>query len=412
MQVAYCLLCILIIWNVIKKDIDFVSVFAISFILYSSNCAIGTVRIGQAGVGYQGMILFETYEIICMQLFIILFYLWKKDTFRFNTIKNIRIHFPRFSKRSNKNDFYWISMALVSTSYIIFVIFFDIGVSTFFSYTHKVEIMEKISIFFGLSIWGGMIGFFHFIMMKKKRLAFISSAGVIASFLLGSRAYIACACIGLLIFWSFNCAEKINNHGRLKVILGGMLLFLVMVIYKLIYQEVRAGDLFAIVDILSNPDTWVNAINIAELRIVCTHYNYIVENQIALPSTDVVARLSSIIPFLNHYVPSVYPIRFSALLMMKMNAVHGLASNFWGEVFAMGGRVAVFFSTIISLVVIEYMSKKVRDEKSPFMMIAVSYLSFYIHRLDWTQVMGCLKMTIMFYFVKLLFDSIVFEKRF
>ena len=69
---------------------------------------------------------------------------------------------------ANGNKIYWIAILLVSIGSIIYSLVFEVGFSTFFSYITKADILEGTSFLFSLSIWGGLICFFHFYLTKRK----------------------------------------------------------------------------------------------------------------------------------------------------------------------------------------------------------------------------------------------------
>lgn len=417
MQVVYIILCILIIWEVVRSRIDYVSIAAGSFLLYSSNCIIGRVWVPQSGYfAYYASIDLETYLLICTQMLIILLFLHMKR-------RGIRLVFGKKNTEyadkiaplngigtANGNKIYWIAILLVSIGSIIYSLVFEVGFSTFFSYITKADILEGTSFLFSLSIWGGLICFFHFYLTKRKIGTIVSAMIILISVLLGSRAYIASALVGILIIKSFGWNQKSKNDIDTKrnthIIVLAVIMLLFLILYKLIYKEIRAGDFASALNVLTNPETWTNLFDIDELRIVCANYNYTIENQIHLPMIDVIARFVSFIPFVNDFVPTEYPIRFSTILKEGMNTTYGLGSNFWGETYAMGGGVFLLLLTIVWIIFINRLNEKAKASKSPFIITVVSYLSFYIHRLDWTQVMGCFKLVLIFYLIKVIFDLV------
>lgn len=422
MQVVYIILCILIIWEAVHSKIDYVSIAAGSFLLYSSNCIIGEVWVPQSGYfAYYSSINFKTYLLICTQMLIILFFLHlKRCRIKLVFGKKTREYSDKVVSQegmspANGNKIYWIVILLIALSSIIYNLIFVVGISTFFSYIGKGDISEKTSFLFSLSIWGGLVCFFHFYLTKKKTGTIVSAMIILISVLLGSRAYIAAAFVGILIIKSFGWVQKSKNEtGRKKnihILLLAILMLMFLIIYKLIYKEIRAGDFAAALTVLSNPLTWINLFDIDELRIVCANYNYTIENQIQLPIMDVIARVVSIVPFVNDFVPTEYPIRFSTILQDRMNTTYGLANNFWGETYAMGGVLFVLFLTIAWIIFIDRLNEKAKISKSPFIITVVSYLSFYIHRLDWTQVMGCLKLVLIFCLIKVIFDLLLLKSK-
>ncbi len=428
MQLIYFIFCVLVVWETTHRRIDFLSIAAASFILYTSNCLIGEVWVPQSGFNaYESAIHLETYVLICAQLFIIFafFYLKKKNIkivvcgHSGNKIQKRNDSFLYNAVVNKDNKFYWIVVLLISAGSIAYNLIFRIGLDTFFSYTAKGDILNETSFLFGIAIWGGLICFFHFFTVKKKIGSIVSAAVILTSVLLGSRAHIASALVGVLIIKSFGWhkkkREKIRtnkgfgkNNRKIIVLAFIMLMFLIM--YKLVYKEIRAGDIEGVLEVLKNPKTWSDLFDIDELRIVCANYNYVIEKHIKLPIMDVIARLVSMVPFANDYIPIENPLRFSTILRQEINTTYGLASNFWGECYAMGGVVFLMLMTFVWMTFINKITDLTFAGRSPFLLTVASYLSFYIHRLDWTQVMGCIKIVILFYLIKMIFD-LVFGKK-
>ena len=317
-----------------------------------------------------------------------------------------------FRRAHNGSFFFWISLLFIAMIAICYVLFDVIGVANYFSGLHKVEIQKQLPKFFGLTGWACLLCFFHFRNVRNRKMEIVSMVGILFFMVLGSRALFATALVGALISKSFDYIEKNQENNNRRIIIYGILIFLFLILYKLIYEEVRAGNLIGVIDILGNLSTWINLFDIAELRIVCANYNYIIDHEWQLPVMDVVARLSSVVPFANNYFQTVYPLRFSAILMEEIHTTYGLASNCWGEIYAMSGSIiAVLVATAVWLTVIQYLNDRVRAGRSPFALAAVSYLSFYIHRLDWTEIIGCFKMVVLFFLVKLLFDITFGQRR-
>lgn len=418
MQILYIILSFLIIIELFLRRVDCISIAAASFILYSSNCIIGKVWIPQSGYNaYYSDISFQTYSLIIIQLLIIyLFLLFKRYGIESRIqIKSIR--YEKSYKQNINNKLYWRFILVLAYGIIGYYLIFKIGLSSFFSYTTKGEILSETSFLFGLSIWGGLICFYHYYLSRKYVGAALSFGIIIISVILGSRAYIATAFVGVLLIISFGWNKRVilnNSKTKRRIILLGTVMLAFLIIYKLVYKEVRAGDFVGALTVLSNSQTWLNLFDIDELRIVCANYNYTVDNHIRLPLSDVMARLLSIIPFANDYIPIEFPLRFSDYLQSSIRTTYGLASNFWGESYAMGGPVFVAFITFAWLFGLSAVNDRLKKTESPFLLTIVSYLSFYIHRLDWTQVMGCLKLVLVLFIVRIIFillihRSIVFE---
>lgn len=409
LQILYIVLCLLIIYEVLLRNIDCISIAAISYMLYTSNCIIGKVWIPQSGINaYYANISIQTYTLIYFQLLIIYIFLFK---LRYKAVSGVKIksfHYESSYINSVKdNKLYWIILVFLSYIIIFYYLIFKVGLSVFFSYASKGSILSETSMLFGLSIWGGLVCLLHYYLERNICGTILSSGIIILSVLLGSRAYIATAFVGVLLIKSFGWDNKkvVNkNKTKRRIILLGIIMLLFLIIYKLIYKEIRAGDFVGALKVISDSKTWIGLFDIDELRIVCADYNYTVDNHIRIPMLDVIARILSIVPFANDYIPLSFPLRYSDFLQTSIHTTYGLASNIWGEAYAMGGSVFLLLFTLIWLNGLNAVNNRIKTSKSPFLLTVVSYLCFYIHRLDWSQVMGCIKLVLVLYLLKFSFD--------
>ena len=413
----YFLLSLFLFIIIIRRRIDFLSVAAVSFILYTSNCLVGEVWIFQSGYNiYEAEISAKTYFLVCNQLIIIFAYLFMEEKGIKLSISNtcrryrIRLAYSHLEASTSGGSCYWAFLFMTSAMIVWYTIFFRIGLGYFLSYAEKGMILSETNILFGLSMWSGMICFFYYY-SKRNRMGTIASGVIILiTVLLGSRAYLASVMVGVLVVKSYTLNErKIDcrwRHRNRKIILLGILMVFFLLIYKLIYKEVRAGDFEGMIRVLSSTDTWSSILDVDELRIVFANYNYSIENQLDLHSSDIIARIVSVIPFANDGIPTYYPMRFSQLLQERVGTTYGLANSFWGECYAMGRGMFVLTMTVVWISFIRVLNNRIIRKKSPFLITIASYLSFYIHRLDWTQVMGCIKTVFLFYCIKTMYDGL------
>ena len=412
MQIVYIMLCILILWEIMHRKIDFISVAAISFILYTNNCIVGEVWIIQSDYfAYHANINFKTYFLICTQLLIIYIYIYlkrKKIVFIFGKrdIVEKKIYKREKNIGNNNDDIYFMIILFISITSFFYEIIFKIGISNFFSELSKSAVIERTSSIFGLSIWGALVCFFYYYSLRKKIYVIISASVLIMYLLLGSRAYIASAFVGLIIIKSFEWEKKLGKKSKKRVIFLTIIMFVFLIFYKVIYREIRAGDFSTAVTLLKDSITWNFLFDISEFRNILANYNYIIENNISFPIADTLARIISIIPFINDNFSTEYPLRLSVMLKEEINTSYGLGSTFWGECYAMGGIIFLLLMTFFWITFINYLNNKVKIRKSPYTIVMAAYLSFYIHRLDWLQVMGCLKIVMLLYIFNIAFNII------
>ena len=399
LKFLYILIAILIVIQILQRRFDFLSVAAGTYLLYTINCAHGLTWItrGATRYYYYAEIGNKTYGCVFIQMMIILVFLFadksnvvlvKRDRLKErNPIQREANHYPQF----------WRGIVLLSLLIFLYTIVFSIGISSFFSNTKKSELLSNVSFLFSLGIWGAILSFFHALKFEKKQ-AVIPALLVLVTLLLGSRAYFASILIGLIILYQKKIKSAIRQN--LKISICSAVLILFLMVYKNIYKAIRALDFSLVISSLKSGGVTSSIFDIGEFRTVFSIYDYIVMQEFHLPLADSFIRVISIVPFVNDFVPTSYPIRMSSIAKtIFFQSTYGVASNFWGETFAMGGIILLSIVTVLWLAFLRGANRYLDSDSdsAAFVITAATYCAFYIHRLDWTQVMGCLKSMLVFY---------------
>ena len=396
MKFIYVALCaLLLIRIVIRKRFDFLSIAALSFIGYTSSCLVGRVWISRAGGYYYNEALgTQTYLIIFAQMVLILIAL----CFRLeNGILNeddfgVRDRPVGYRLQRRKNSKFWNWLLIACAAIFLYNIVFRIGLSVFFSAMRKSKIMEQVDSLFSFGIWGAIICFLYGMLQRKPIHIMGGGMMIMMMFIMGSRAYVATAAAGAMVVVFTRHRTSLRNKIRIGLI--GLVLVLALLLYKSVYRDVRALDFRAVAATLVNPDTYLDMLDIDEFRINASLYNYVLEKDFRFPVMDSAARVLSIIPVVNDFIPTKYPIRFSSYLMnTAFQSTYGLAGNFWAESYAMGGYAFILFMTGVWLYLVKRSGEYVRRnrESAAFPVTIASYCCFYLHRLDWVQALGCVK---------------------
>lgn len=402
---------IITIIQVIKRRFDFISFGAITFIAYSINCAFGQTWItgGKTGYYYQSEISLMTYMLVISQLLIINIYIFIERhgiVFVWGGGKHRDINnAPKTDSSFTDYPLFWnivLAFCYFSFAYNIFV---KIGISNFFSYSSKNILVENVSSIFSFAIWGTILCFLHAVKNNNKKNIGFSFFLILITVLIGSRAYLATVIIGWIAIKSGTIRSTLREN--LKIFIIGGIGVLALLLYKNIYMAVRALDFSNIKSVLSSGIAITSISDIAEFRTVFSLYDYVVTSGFRLPFVDSIARIISIIPMANNYLELEYPIRLSDYLKNEMHSSYGLGSNFWAESVAMGGLLLLCIMTILWLIYLKKSSRfiKEKSDASIFVISSAAYISFYIHRLDWIQVMGCFKSIIIIYFLYFIWKS-------
>ena len=185
-------------------------------------------------------------------------------------------------------------------------------------------------------------------------------------------------------------------------------------LYKYIYVAVRALDFASAKSILSSSDVSFNLLESGEFITVFSNYDYIVRHNFSYPFEDVLARFVSIIPFANNFIETKYDLRLAVTAQYDFYDIHyGAGSNFWGESYAMGGMFFVFLITFLWLYLLDkaYMRLQKNNGSAIFIALVGTYCSFYIHRLDWVQALGCIKAVFLYYILYEVFRILMGSNR-
>ena len=407
----YIYICLILIMGmiIVSRKFDFLSFGALTFVFYTINCAFGETWItgGRTGYYYNSRISKVTYAYIFLQLACILFYLYKEKKgveFVLGPLNNRRILKSGLTNENGVGEKvslepFWTTLLWASVFMIMYTIIFNIGVTNFFSYSRKSEFAENVSSLYSFGIWGSVISFLHAVQYSNKKKEWISFAMVLITLILGSRAYFVTIIIGAIVIKYGEVKNTIRTN--FKTIVGGVLLVIFLMFFKEIYQDLRALNFSAVKSGLLESSITMSLNDIAEFRTVFSLYDYVVTSGFKLPILDSLARVLSIIPFLNKIIPTSEPLRMSRIMKLSLNSSYGVGGNFWAETIAMGGGVFLCFVTFVWLHYLKKANRSIYNkcDTSAFPITVASYCAFYIHRLDWVQVFGCIKSVLVIYLV-------------
>lgn len=350
MNIIYIILSVILVFLVINRMFDFVSIAVLSFCLYTSNCAINNIFIEGNYYPHDG-ITENLYLIIFIQqlLMIVFLKLFSRNQKYFIHVKGSCL---------NKNvklfdNVYWISVLGISICYLFYVVVYCVGPSIFFSYASKTDISEQLGLGYGLVVWLGTIGFTYGIKNKKNIIVCLSSVIIFVTVLFGSRASLA-TCFVIWIWFKYKDMIGLHSNFRalnIKILCLCMAFAFILIGYKTIYRDARALNGAKILRNITNTEIITNdLLDIGEVRVNLSLYNYVIDRKISFLPEDILARLFTIFPVIYKLLPINISVRFSKHIKEKLfNSKWGLASTFWGEIFAIGGVGLVLLVTFFWL---------------------------------------------------------------
>ena len=363
---------------------------------------------GKNGYYYNANISTATYALVVAQLFLVVmfFYLQKHVVLYFGNRNSKTDQVMQDSDVQEDVSFFWTGLLLFSWAIFLYFIFRVVGVEVFFSDVSKRVMLQSTASLFSLGVWGSILSFLHAVKLGNKRHIVLSGLLIIITMLIGSRAYIATVLVGVLAMK----IKTIKNfkqlfRSNLKMLVLGVLAVMGLMSYKVFYRALRALDFSKAWEAFRTNKILVSIFDIGEFRTVFSLYDYVVVNRYRLPAGDSAARVLSIVPFLNNYIPTVHSLRLSSIAKDEFfQSTYGLGGNFWGESYAMAGWGFVLIMMVIWLLFLQYANQYlwVNSDAAIFHIAMASYCSFYIHRLDWIQVLGCIKHVFLFYLIWML----------
>lgn len=393
MKYIFIVLSVIELIYVFCRELDFLSVGAISHFIYNYYCALGTVYISSheksGAYYYYTDISNAVYIIVILQIIILLAAMVLYDSQKRRRVQKPAFIADHFSEKTRTMIFNMsCTIALAITVYNII----RIGPSNLNA--DKSYIWERVSGLYIVGIWLGFAAFAYGIKNKKYILALLGAVPILLHFFFGSRAYFAAACIVVVVYFGKRMKQSIGSH--LKIYAGAGVMAIFVLAYKKVYALLRQGDFLGAINVLFLPETYAYVFRLGEPRIVLANLNYIVDNHIKLGIGDIWDRVISIVPFLNDIFAPNYQ-SMSSILRLSMNSSYGLASNIWGEFWAMGSYPLLFIMFIAWICFLMWGNALIsrNDWTAYFSLPIVAYLSFYIHRLDFVKAIGNFKMCLM-----------------
>ena len=413
MAIVYVFVSLCVLLFVLRRRFDFLSMSAVSFILYTSSCIAGKTWITRDSAGrmyYSADISTRTYLLVLLQLLLILAVILadyvKKRKRPGERLLPRGLLLSAGSSQPAAESVFWPGLMLGCALVFVYTLVARIGLSALFSGAHKSDLLSRVGGLFSFAIWGILLCFFYGVQTGRRWYVVLSAVLILVTVLIGSRAYIAAALVGVLVMK----AQVIRNAIRAnrKVLILGFVAAVLLLLYKNVYKDIRALNFAAAVRTLTTWKTYADMLDVAEFRINSALFNYVVETGFRLPAPDSAARILSVFPKVNDFIPTKYPIRLATIIKENFfNASYGLASSFWAESYAMGRAPFLALITVLWLILVRRSGRHLQapGRSSPFAVTAASYCCFYIHRLDWVQVCGCLKSVVFFYLVWLVLRS-------
>lgn len=391
MTVIFGLLAAAMLIYLLFRKVDFLSVGIVCLLIYNCYCVTGYVYIAsheQVYVNYyEGAIDIRVYIIVIVQMLILFgVTIWYDHKIG----QEERIHQSFLKKNPYDLKKVFIIAGIISLLIMVANVF-RIGIDNLSA--PKEEIWPKTGTLYVTGLWLAMAVFTFSVRCKEYPLLLLSMPQILLHLYFGSRAYLAVIAIVFILTLS----SRVNNFSfklNLKIVGVGLAFLIGIMAYKQIFELVKDGDIQGIVSTLLNPETYLWIFRWGEPRIVLADFNYIITENIQLSIPEIASRVCSIFPFADDLFFTNTNRLMSAIIYENLNSSYGLASNIWGEFYAMGSFPLVLIMYLVWVWLLYFGNKLLRNSSwmSYFIIPYIAYVGFYIHRMDFIKVLGNAKM--------------------
>lgn len=232
------------------------------------------------------------------------------------------------------------------------------------------------------------------VIAKNRLIVSLSVFPLLIYLVVGYRASLAVVIASLFICVNYD-KKIVSIRGLVRVAVLS-LCFAFFVVYKFSYMQLKSGDFGGLLRFFSDDLPYVM------WAFFSAEWGQIASNLVLTSSID----LSGVYDFSETFLGTISglnrlldidmgKIRFSGYIREYANPgfSYGLGGQIWGEMFQTGGYLAVALMAIVTLVMIVYMNLMYRAKKESvvYFLYYLGFLSFYVHRNDFTLYVGNLK---------------------
>ena len=262
------------------------------------------------------------------------------------------------------------------------------------------------------------IALLYGVAIKQRAIVITALIPLFIYLLIGYRAIFVIAIIGAIITNSYG--QRILTFRTLKMIVFTLIMYMFFVFYKFSYIAIKNNSFDWFAGIIKNDNRFESISDLILWGLFSAEFGQVSSNLSLSSGLDLSEHYSfsdaflGSIPGLNKVLDFNEDItRFSHVIREFANPgfSYGLGGTFWGEMYQAGSYVGVFVAAIIIIGALTFFNLIFRNHKEryPLFLFFFSFLAFYIHRNDFTLVVGHLKNTIFLiilaYLILLLFKS-------
>lgn len=377
-----------------NRRIDCFTLLAGSLFYYSAPLLLGHITI--PGFIYRLEIIDEIYIIYTLTYIALMLFMLYND----RIVSNVNFQFDIQVSRVKITPFFYLTLLI----FLVGVI--QIGPVNYFFENKSTTNINDGGGLITLSVWFSLILLVLTYRQKKYNVYFGISFLILASYLLfGPRALFVVGIMSLwLIHYSFIRTRLIYHLKSLIFLVG---LAMLMVVYKTFYRVLKAMDLSLLVNTAQSIDlSLVTSALLGDPTAVIYNLQVTILNNVDLSISFLLHRIVSIFPALGGIYSEVMQedfVRYSRYLADNYHNLHyGIASSIFGEFIAISGYLGLSLFITMWISIVYWFNCKILLSRNDIYIIlfpAITYISFYIHRVDFTFALGAIKTALLAYII-------------
>ena len=367
-----------LIFFCLRNKVDFLLLLFSSFTLYSSHIIFGEITL------YSQVhdVFDDTYMIVCIVYFVI---------FIFTNLYDYLEKKIKFKVRKELFSLHKLYFLFTILSFTL-VLVHTIQAGTLNKTELKTVPFLHLFFYYPCSLF-----LISSIFLKKKRHIVLSLVLFTYCFVISARAFAVISFISVILYINYN--KSLLNKRSIKI-----LCFILSIAFLAVFSRYYEKIIFT-QDLSSFTETLFILFLSIEFGQICYNLN------ISTIVTNIDHQFSNIFFSFFPGFKSIFNLdspRYSGFLYREYNPGfnYGLGGTFWGELYYLGGFVAVTIGAVvlcsIILIVLFFLNRGVRH--SPSLILLLGFLCFYVHRCDISLTIGFVKNFIIF---SLLFEFLL-----
>jgi len=377
------------IYFIFRNKMDFLLLFFASFLLYHWQIISGTIWVPP----YEFAASIQSIFIVGIVATVLIAFTLFNDVIYLELPEQDYNH---LKDRDQKN----IGWILIGISYLaVFYAIYNAGGTVLSG--NKAEFTRAMGLSYDfLYYFPAGMAFLYGVASKNRRITFFAFLPLLFYLLVGYRAVIVTALVGAAVIHLYGQPLRTLRMARVFAYTLGAFVFFVA--YKFSYIALQTNSFEWFAEIIEGDVRFESLWELLMWAMFSAEFGQVSSNLSLSSAIDLTqhhrfsdALLGSITGLNNILNYNEDITRFSHTIREYANPgfSYGIGSSIWGEMYQAGSYVGVFLSAIVVIGCITFfnLSFKSNKERYSLLLLLFSFLAFYIHRNDFTLVLGYVK---------------------